>query len=106
MIHEKNLKLKISLHCPFRLSKKPSLKFNNITNLQFFNIFVEIIYCGAVLFSLTIDNDLVLLRLSRDVIFTDKIVPACLPQDPTKTYAGEHATVSGTNISHTPKPTV
>jgi hypothetical protein len=47
------------------------------------------------LFSRNYDNDIVLLHLSRDVIFTDNIVPACLPVDTTNLYAGEQAMVSG-----------
>jgi len=41
------------------------------------------------------DNDIALLHLSEDAIFSDKIVPACLPSDASKTYAGELAIVSG-----------
>ena len=43
----------------------------------------------------TIDNDIAILRLSSDVVFTDNIVPACLPTNPNLDYVGQSATVSG-----------
>ena len=43
-----------------------------------------------------LDNDIALLHLSKDVIFTENIVPACLPTDASNTYTGQLATVSGT----------
>jgi len=45
--------------------------------------------------SQSIDNDIAILRLEKDITFTDSIVPACLPTDKSKTYAGQAATVSG-----------
>jgi secreted trypsin-like serine protease len=41
------------------------------------------------------DNDIAILHLAQDVVFTDKIVPACLPTDTTNTYVNKVATVSG-----------
>jgi len=43
----------------------------------------------------SITNDIAILRLSRDVILNENVVPACLPTDTTKTYAGQSAIVSG-----------
>jgi hypothetical protein len=42
------------------------------------------------------DNDIALLHLSEDAVFSDRIAPACLPSTTTNTYAGEQAIVSGT----------
>jgi len=41
------------------------------------------------------DNDIALLHLSEDAVFSDRIAPACLPSTTTNTYAGEQAIVSG-----------
>ena len=47
------------------------------------------------------DNDLSLLKLSRDVDFSkyEHIRPICLPTDTTNTYEGLHATVSGWGLT-------
>ena len=42
-----------------------------------------------------ITNDIALLRLSQDVVFSAKIVPACLPTNPALTYAGQSSITSG-----------
>jgi hypothetical protein len=42
------------------------------------------------------DNDIALLHLSEDAVFSDRIAPACLPSTTTNTFAGEQAIVSGT----------
>ena len=41
------------------------------------------------------DNDIALLRLSRDVEFSGSVQPACLPTQPANAYAGRQAAVSG-----------
>jgi len=42
-----------------------------------------------------IDNDIALLRLSKEVAFTDRVIPACLPTDANKMYEGARAAISG-----------
>jgi len=42
-----------------------------------------------------VTNDMALLHLSQDVVFTANIVPACLPTVTTNTYANQMAIVSG-----------
>merc|ERR1712107_740130 len=41
------------------------------------------------------DNDIAILKLSKDLTFSDKIKPACLPTSATKDYSGKAASVSG-----------
>ena len=43
-----------------------------------------------------IDNDIAILKLSRDVELNDNVVPACLPSSTSTQYFGNQATVSGT----------
>jgi hypothetical protein len=43
-----------------------------------------------------VTNDIALLHLAQDVVFTSKIVPACLPADATLNYANQISIVSGT----------
>jgi len=45
--------------------------------------------------SATVDNDYAILRLSQPVSFTDKVSPACLPDEREKTYIGANATATG-----------
>jgi len=45
--------------------------------------------------SADVNNDIALLRLAEDVVFTPNIVPACLPTDPAQTYSNWPAVVSG-----------
>ena len=45
------------------------------------------------------EHDIAILHLSEDVVFTDNIVPACLPFYSSNSYAGEIATVSGTVVT-------
>merc|ERR1712126_753897 len=45
--------------------------------------------------SRTIDNDIAVLELAKDLTFTKKIKPACLPSSETKDYSGSASTVSG-----------
>merc|ERR1712130_164504 len=40
------------------------------------------------------DNDIAILKLSKDLTFTDKIKPVCLPTSATKEYSGKASTVS------------
>jgi len=42
-----------------------------------------------------VDNDIAILRLEREVVFSSSVVPACLPTDPSRTYAGVTSYVSG-----------
>jgi hypothetical protein len=42
-----------------------------------------------------VTNDIALLYLSQDVVFSSKIVPACLPTLATNTYANQMSIVSG-----------
>merc|ERR1712038_241755 len=42
-----------------------------------------------------INNDIALLRLSKEVAFTDRVIPACLPTDANKMYEGVRAAISG-----------
>ena len=42
-----------------------------------------------------LDNDYAILRLSQPVSFTDKVSPACLPDNWEKTYSGVSATATG-----------
>jgi hypothetical protein len=46
-------------------------------------------------FSFRVTNDIALLYLSQDVVFSSKIVPACLPTLATNTYANQMSIVSG-----------
>merc|ERR1712107_622385 len=41
------------------------------------------------------DNDIAILKLSKDLTFSDKIKPACLPTSATKDYSGKASTISG-----------
>jgi len=43
----------------------------------------------------SINNDIAILRLSKDVTFNSNVVPACLPTNKAETYAGKDAVVSG-----------
>jgi len=43
----------------------------------------------------TFDNDIAILKLSRDVEFNENVVPACLPSSTSTKYFGKRATVSG-----------
>ena len=45
----------------------------------------------------SINNDIAILRLSKDVTFNSNVVPACLPTNKAETYAGKDAVVSGWN---------
>ena len=45
----------------------------------------------------SINNDIAILRLSKDVTFNSNVVPACLPTNKVETYAGKDAVVSGWN---------
>ena len=49
--------------------------------------------------SATVDNDYAILRLSQPVSFTDKVSPACLPDEREKTYLGANATATGWGIT-------
>ena len=49
--------------------------------------------------SATLDNDYAILRLSQPVSFTDKVSPACLPDEREKTYLGANATATGWGIT-------
>jgi len=40
-------------------------------------------------------NDIAILKLKADIKFSDKVKPACIPTDTSKTYVGATATVSG-----------
>merc|ERR1712110_372941 len=41
------------------------------------------------------DNDIAILKLAKDLTFSDKIKPVCLPTSATKDYSGKASTVSG-----------
>merc|ERR1712115_553459 len=41
------------------------------------------------------EHDIAIIKLNSAVTFNDNVVPACLPTDKTKTYAGKQAVVSG-----------
>merc|ERR1712025_1406925 len=41
------------------------------------------------------EHDIAIIKLNSAVTFNDNVVPACLPDDKTKTYAGQSAVVSG-----------
>merc|ERR1719154_421256 len=43
----------------------------------------------------SINNDIAILKLSRDVELNDNVVPACLPSTTSSQYFGKQATVSG-----------
>merc|ERR1719317_1064365 len=45
--------------------------------------------------SVSPDNDIAILKLSKDLTFSDKIKPACLPTSATKDYSGKASTISG-----------
>jgi secreted trypsin-like serine protease len=51
-----------------------------------------------------LNNDIAILKLKADIKFTDKVKPACLPTDTSKTFVGATATVSGWGgtVGHTP----
>jgi len=55
----------------------------------------DVIYYPAELNQWTMENDIMLLRLDRDVRFTKSIHPACLPTNLTEKYDSGHAFVSG-----------
>merc|ERR1719250_303170 len=40
-------------------------------------------------------NDFAIMRLAKEIKFTDKVKPACLPETTDKDYAGQMATISG-----------
>merc|ERR1712110_1141377 len=42
-----------------------------------------------------VNNDIAILKLSSEVVFNNKVVPACLPTDAAKTYTGYTSYVSG-----------
>jgi len=42
-----------------------------------------------------VNNDIAILKLSKDLVFSDKIKPACLPSSATKDYTGTASTISG-----------
>ena len=44
------------------------------------------------------DNDFAILRLANPVSFTNKVRPACLPDDLTSTYDGTLATITGWGV--------
>ena len=46
-------------------------------------------------FNFRIDNDIAIVRLSKDVEFNANVVPACLPTNKALTYADQNAIVSG-----------
>merc|ERR1719278_2242115 len=41
------------------------------------------------------DNDIAILKLAKDLTFSDKIKPVCLPTSATKDYSGKASTISG-----------
>merc|ERR1712088_1002845 len=45
--------------------------------------------------SASVDNDITILKLSKDLTFSDKIKPVCLPTSATQDYSGKASTVSG-----------
>merc|ERR1712210_160450 len=45
--------------------------------------------------SASVDNDIAILKLSKDLTFSDKIKPVCLPTSATKDYSGKASTISG-----------
>ena len=49
--------------------------------------------------SATLDNDYAILRLSQPVSFTNKVSPACLPDNWENTYDGASATATGWGIT-------
>ncbi len=46
-----------------------------------------------------IDNDIAILKLSRDVELNDYVVPACLPSSSSTSYTGQQAVVSGQQVN-------
>ena len=42
-----------------------------------------------------VENDIVILKLSRDAVFNDYVQPACLPSSSSSSYVGHPAVVSG-----------
>ena len=60
--------------------------------------FIDFIHFNFLIFISVLNritNDIALLRLSQDVVFSAKIVTACLPTNPALTYAGQSSIVSG-----------
>jgi secreted trypsin-like serine protease len=55
----------------------------------------DVIYYPADMNPRTMENDIMLLRLDRDVRFTKRIHPACLPKNSTERYDSGKAFVSG-----------
>merc|ERR1719193_2095744 len=51
-------------------------------------------------------NDIAILKLKSDIQFGARVMPACLPTDPTKMYVGEEAIVSGwgSTVQSHPRP--
>merc|ERR1712241_493666 len=45
--------------------------------------------------SASVDNDIAILKLSKDLTFSDKIIPVFLPSSVSKDYSGKASTVSG-----------
>ena len=55
----------------------------------------------------TIDNDIALITLERQVEFTDEVYPVCLPKDAQNLFVGEDAKLAGRSARReivTPQP--
>ena len=53
----------------------------------------------------TMDNDIVILKMAREIQFNDYVLPACLPTSPSSQFYGRQAVVSGwgaVNLIFTP----
>ena len=61
----------------------------------------QIIFSFSTHFFFRIDNDIAILKLSRDVSLSDYVVPACLPSSTATSYTGQQATVSGKQVDRT-----